>query len=42
MAVLCFLWALAFGLQLGESSGIGRRLVGVDDLGGALARIDRG
>ena len=32
LPVLCGLWALAFGLQLGESGGIGRRLVGVDDL----------
>src|SRR6516164_1778290 len=32
LPVLCVLWALAFGLQPGESGGIGRRLVGVDDL----------
>jgi hypothetical protein len=32
LLVLCVLRALAFGLQLGESGGIGRRLVGVDDL----------
>ena len=32
LPVLCVLRALAFGLQLGESGGIGRRFVGVDDL----------
>jgi hypothetical protein len=30
LPVLCVLWA--FGLQLGEGGGMGRRLVGVDDL----------
>jgi hypothetical protein len=32
LAVLRVLRALAFGLQLGESGGVGRRFVGVDDL----------
>jgi hypothetical protein len=33
LSVLCVPRAFAFGFQFGERGGIGRRLVGVDDLG---------
>lgn len=33
LAMLCFLWAFAFPLQLGNRRRVGRRLIGVDDQG---------